>query len=108
MFRTTTTIAAVFGLTAFAVSVASGLLSGISGPTVLGRAIAAMMLCYVIGLFVGRVGEHVAREHIKMYKAARPIPGESVAGGVVGGGAGAALSSAGGTDAAEGQAVVVG
>ncbi len=107
MFRTVTTIAAVFGLTAFAVSVISGIASGLQGATVLGRAIIAMMVCYGVGLFVGRVGEHVAREHVEQYKAARPVAADPSAQTSRGGGAGAAPSVAGGRDAAEGPAVAI-
>ena len=106
MFRTTTTIAAVFGLTAFAVSVISGLASGVQASTTLGRAIVAMVACYFLGLFAGRVGEHIAADYIKLYKEARPVPAEPSDSSRVGG-AGAAPSFAGGTDAAEDSSVAM-
>ncbi|HLO41927.1 MAG TPA: hypothetical protein VK176_12955 [Phycisphaerales bacterium] len=107
MFRTTTTIAAVFGLTAFAVSVIAGLASGIPGPTILGRAIVCMLGCYAVGLFAGRIGEFVASDYIKLYKDAAPILDDASIVVTRGGGAGAAPTSAGGKDVAEGSSVAM-
>ncbi len=107
LFRTTTTIAAVFGLTAFAVSVLAGLSATVAGSTVLMRAMVAMVACYLLGLFVGMVGEHVASDYVKMYKAARPIPAPAAGEVSRGGGAGAAPTSTGGTDVAEAKPVSV-
>lgn len=107
MFRTTTTIAAVFGLTAFAVSVLSGMAAGVNGSTILARAIVAMLGCYLVGLFAGRVGEHIAADYVKLYKEAKPIPAEASFEDSRGGGAGAAPTSTGGTDAAEASSVAM-
>lgn len=107
LFRTTTTIAAVFGLTAFAVSVLSGMAAGVNGSTILARAIVAMLGCYLVGLFAGRVGEHIAADYVKLYKEAKPIPAEASFEDSRGGGAGAAPTSTGGTDAAEASSVAM-
>ncbi|MCG3121642.1 MAG: hypothetical protein GIKADHBN_00010 [Phycisphaerales bacterium] len=101
LFRTSTTIAAVFGLTAFAVSVVAGLASGVPATVVLMRAIVAMVACYAVGRFAGHIGEHVAAQFIASYKAVRPIPADPSLGGDSGGGAGAAPVSTGGKEAAE-------
>ncbi len=107
MFRTTTTIAAVFGLTAFAISVIAGLASGVAGPTVLGRAILCMLGCYMLGLFAGRLGEFVAIDYLKSYKDASPIMEDVSALIAREGGAGAAPTSAGGKEVAEGSSVAM-
>lgn len=103
----TSAIAAVFGLTAFVVSVVCGLATAAPAPEALGRALVGMAACYAIGLFAGRVGEHVASEYLASYARSRPIQARPNDLELRGGGAGAAPTSAGGTDASEEFSVAV-
>ena len=96
MNRPVTTIAAIHGLVGFGVSAVSGLASDVSPEMALVRCLVSMSACYVIGLFVGTVGRHVAESFVREYQIGHPIPGAENRGNS----AGAARMSAGGTDAA--------
>ncbi|HRJ50091.1 MAG TPA: hypothetical protein PKU91_06140, partial [Phycisphaerales bacterium] len=108
LFSTASAIAAVFGLTGFVVAVVCGLWTAAPAHEALTRALIGMAGCYAIGLFAGRVGEHVASEYVVSYARSRPIPARSSDLDPHGGGAGAAPTLAGGTDASEENSVVVG
>lgn len=65
-------IASAFSLSAFAVAVIAGLSAGNSTVRVLGTALAAMMLCHVVGLAIGAVGQRVVKEHVEESKSIEP------------------------------------
>lgn len=66
-------IAGVFGMAAFVVAILSGLWVDNPVTSILLRALAAMVLCYGLGLVVGWVCEFVVREHLTQYKQAHPV-----------------------------------
>jgi hypothetical protein len=55
-------IASIFGLSAFAVAVLSGLVAGSSATETLGRAIPVMLIFYFVGIVIGSRVESMARE----------------------------------------------
>jgi hypothetical protein len=57
-------IASCFALAAFAVAVASGLMSDSAAAQILLRAVLAMIVCYPVGLIVGMICEGVIRTHL--------------------------------------------
>jgi len=65
--------AAVLGLTAFAIAVASGLLSGHPGQEVLTRAIVSMVVCYPVGSVLGAVAGRAIAEFTGRYQADHPV-----------------------------------
>ena len=72
--ETAKVIASIFALAAFAVALIAGLAVQNSPLKVLGTAVLAMVLCHLIGLAVGAVGERVVNEHVSKVRAAEPIP----------------------------------
>lgn len=74
MNRPNKVIAAIFALTAFALSVVSGMAVGDAAEHVLARAMAAMFVCYLVGMVLGAMITHVLAEHIAKYEKERPIP----------------------------------
>jgi hypothetical protein len=64
----------VLGLAGFALSIASGLLREADAGESLKAALVAMAVCYGVGLAVGKVGEHVVREHVASHKTRNPRP----------------------------------
>lgn len=69
MNRPTKVIAAVLGLAAFAIAVVAGMGAGNDASTVLARALGFMVLCYLIGLAVGHIGERTVEEHLAAYRS---------------------------------------
>ncbi len=69
----TKVIAGSLGLTAFAIAVVAGLFAGNESTEILIRALISMLLCYVLGLVLGAIGERTIEEHIRDYIAARPV-----------------------------------
>jgi hypothetical protein len=63
------TIASVFALAAFAVAIIAGLSAGNTPARVLGTALAAMLVCHIMGLVVGAVGERVVIEHLNQVRS---------------------------------------
>jgi tetrahydromethanopterin S-methyltransferase subunit C len=64
-------VAATFGLTGFAVAVVAGLAADNGSTRVLGAALVSMVVCHILGLGIGAVGERVVNEHLNVYRAAR-------------------------------------
>lgn len=67
-------IAGIIGLTGFAVAALSGLAAANPAEQVLGRAIAAMLVLYVVGLPIGAAMCRVARDSVAEYKRKNPLP----------------------------------
>jgi hypothetical protein len=72
----TKVIAGTTGLAAFAIATAAGLAAGNAASDVLLRAVGAMIVCHLVGLVVGVVGERTLDEYVRSYYAARPSPRE--------------------------------
>ena len=72
---TTKLIATAFALCGFAVAVVAGLAAGNSAQRVLTTALVSMILCQLMGLLVGIVGERTAIEYVQAYKREHPLPG---------------------------------
>ncbi len=76
-------IASSFGLGGFAVAIVAGMSVGNPSSRVLTVAIASMVVCHIVGLIAGAIGERVVNEYMVQYRAARPIaespaaPGDS-------------------------------
>ena len=58
-----TFIAGVFGAVGFALSLLSGVMSGNTMESILGRGVLCALGCYVIGYLVGLIAQQVAVEH---------------------------------------------
>jgi len=71
-------IATCFALVAFAAAVAVGLAAGNPTSTILGRALLAMFVCWVVGRIVGGVAIRTVQNDIDTYKASHPIPTEPI------------------------------
>jgi hypothetical protein len=67
-------IATAVGLCAIAVAVISGLAVENPAHVVLGRAIAALAVCHILGQVIGASAENVVRRRIEGYKGAHPTP----------------------------------
>jgi hypothetical protein len=67
-----TTIAGAFALTAFAVAVLAGLGSGNPAPSVLVRALIAMLVCYPIGLVLGTIAQRLVQDEIERHRDSNP------------------------------------
>lgn len=66
------TIAGIFSLSAFTVSVLAGLSSGNDAASILVRALIAMAVCYPVGLAAGFVADRVVREQIEQHRKTHP------------------------------------
>ena len=66
--------ASVLGLTAFSVSIATGLAMGAEASATLKRAIFSMVICYGVGAVLGAVAGYAIRDYLSQYRVARPIP----------------------------------
>lgn len=66
-------IGAVLGLAGFGIACVAGLSSGHDAVTTLWRAIAAMVICYAVGLALGRVASVAVVEHVEAHRAANPM-----------------------------------
>jgi len=69
-----TTIAGAFALAAFAVAVLAGLGSGNPAPSVLVRALIAMLVCYPIGLALGAITQRLLQDEIDRHRETNPEP----------------------------------
>lgn len=74
MNRPTKVIASALGLTAFAIATIAGLSVGNPTGTVLWHAIVSMILCQLLGLAIGSIGEGVVNDAVAQHKARNPIP----------------------------------
>lgn len=70
----TKTIATSLALTAFAIAVVAGLMAGNPASHVLKVAIFSMIVCHVLGVFVGMISEHAVSEYIVQARRANPMP----------------------------------
>jgi len=67
-------IAGCAGLCGFTVAVLSGLAADNPADVILGRAIVANVVCYLVGGAIGYVMDRAVDEGMEQYKAARPAP----------------------------------
>ena len=67
-------IAGSIALVAFMIALAMGVAAGNDATTTVGRAIIAMLSCYLVGLGVGMVGQRTVDEHLEHYRRENPIP----------------------------------
>ncbi len=67
-------ISAVMGLTAFALAALAGWSVHNPLPTILTRAIIAMVACFAVGQVLGWAVTKLAREHMDTYRKRHPIP----------------------------------
>lgn len=67
-------IATSFALISFASALFVGTAAGNPLGTVLLRGLFVMVVCYVVGLIVGGVAQHVIDRHVDHYKNDHPIP----------------------------------
>jgi len=70
----TKTIAVSLALTAFAVAVVAGLMAGNSASQVLKVALFSMIVCHVVGVFVGMICEHAVTDHLAQMQDSNPVP----------------------------------
>ena len=70
----TKVIAAIFALAGFAVAVIAGLAAGNASSRVLVCALTGMLVCHMLGLGVGAIGERIVSDHLGTYRAGRPVP----------------------------------
>ena len=63
------TIASCFALAGFAVAVFAGLAADRTAAGVLGAALIAMTVCYVVGMGAARIAEVAMREHVALVHA---------------------------------------
>lgn len=73
-------IAASCALSAFAVSVASGLMAGNPMETILGRALVCLVVGNVVGFVAGLLAERTIAEGVRVYQQSRPVPAGSSGG----------------------------
>lgn len=69
-------IAACSGLSAFAVAMIAGLWSGNPTQVVLGRALACMIVCQLLGMVIGMIGERTVVEAMGRVQSAGSSRGE--------------------------------
>lgn len=62
------------GLAGFATASVAGLATGNEGGVVLGRAIAALLVCSIVGALIGMVGRTAVTEHLASFRASNPPP----------------------------------
>lgn len=72
--KATKTIATSLALTAFAIAVVAGLMASNPAAHVLKVAIFSMIVCHVVGVFVGMISEHAVSEYIVQAKRTNPVP----------------------------------
>ena len=68
------TISALLGLAGFLTACIAGADAGLDANATLMRAVAAMAVCTLVGLLLGRVAVHVGRECVRAHQAANPMP----------------------------------
>ncbi len=72
-------IATCFALIGFAAAVIVGLAASNSSITILWRALAVMILCWIVGRPIGALTQRSVEAHIAEYKQRHPIPGDGPA-----------------------------
>ena len=73
-------IAAICGLSGFAVALIAGIAADNPADTVLTRAIVAMLVLHILGWIIGSVGERTVVEALAQYKKVNPIPEDNLPG----------------------------
>ena len=73
-------IAAICGLSGFAIALIAGLAADNPADTVLSRAIVAMLVLHILGWIVGSIGERTVVESLNQYKKLNPIPEDKLPG----------------------------
>ena len=73
----TKVIAAIGGLAAFAIALVAGLAADNPADVVLFRALVALLVCNVVGWFIGLIGERTIREALDQHARSNPIPAEA-------------------------------
>lgn len=68
-------IASCCGLSAFSVATIAGLGADNAADVILSRAVTCMVVCYLLGIVIGRVAERAIEESLESYRARRPIGG---------------------------------
>jgi len=68
-------IASCFGLAGFAVAVVAGMASGNEGSRILMVALCSLILCHIVGLVAGLIGESIVNEYMKNYRDAHQVMG---------------------------------
>lgn len=66
-------IASCCGLSAFSVATIAGLGVDNAADVILSRAVGCMVVCYLLGIVIGRVAERAVEESLAAYRARRPI-----------------------------------
>ena len=66
----TRVIASSMGLSAFAIATIAGLAADNPADSVLMRALVSMIVCHVIGVTLGMIGERAVREGVEKYVVA--------------------------------------
>lgn len=67
-------LATCFALAAFAASLAVGVYVGNDAATVMGRGIAVLLGCYLIGLIVGSAAQRAIDDHTRRHEENNPVP----------------------------------
>ncbi|MEQ8769946.1 MAG: hypothetical protein RIB60_05495 [Phycisphaerales bacterium] len=67
-------IAGVLGLAAFVAACVAGLASNADPSDTLWRALAALLICSILGAILGRVGMVAVDEHVAKHVADNPVP----------------------------------
>jgi len=62
-------ISVILALCAFAIALIAGLAAGNPTEHVVGRAVAAMLVCQILGMLIGRAVQAVLDEHLERYRA---------------------------------------
>ena len=61
-------------LAAFAVAVLAGLSVGNPSQDIVLRAIISMLICQVVGMVIGMMGERIVNDHAVRYVGVHPVP----------------------------------
>lgn len=67
-------IAACFGMAAFAIAIISGLGAGQPADAILWRAILCAAICYPVGIIVALVGSAAVNEEFRAHQERHPVP----------------------------------
>lgn len=61
----------------FAAALVVGVAVGNTASTILWRAIAVMVLGWLVGLAIGAIAQRTVEDYLKAYKEQHPIPGDT-------------------------------
>jgi hypothetical protein len=73
------TISSLFALASFAIALVAGILAQNTPATILSNALICMVLCRILGWFLGAAAVRVSEAELRAYHAANPIPDVSAA-----------------------------